>query len=84
MSCDSVLKNEEFTLTEKEFRQINYLAISLVNRYFHEIFAKKASEQISEISTLGCGNTVWKLRNFTATIFSQKFRESNCFTKRKY
>ena len=30
----------KFTLTEIFFRQINYLVISLVNRYFHEFFAK--------------------------------------------
>ena len=48
------------------------------NRYFHEIFTKNAWERILVISTL-C--TVWKLRNFTATIFSQKFREINFLLK---
>ena len=40
-------KNEKFTLNEKIFRQIIYLCSKLIlfhNRYFHEIFAKKAQE----------------------------------------
>ena len=32
-------KNQKFTLTDEIFRQINYLVISLVDSWFHEIFA---------------------------------------------
>ena len=44
---------------------------------FTKFLSKKSvRERLSIITTLWL-STVWKLRNFTATIFSQKFRESN-------
>ena len=46
----------------------------LIKSWFDEIFFRW--ERISRFSTL-CMITLWKLRNFTATIFSQKFRQIN-------
>ena len=37
--CATVRKSEKFTLTEKIFRQINSLVISLVKSYFHVMCA---------------------------------------------
>ena len=42
----------------EKIRQINSLVISLVNRYYHEIFVKKEWEQISVISTLWAAHSV--------------------------
>ena len=54
----SVWKNEKFTLTEKIFRQINYLVISLVkNDAFTEFLPKK------------CENT-WKWLKFPQCVTS--------------
>ena len=33
---------------------------------------------------MSCGVTVWSLRNFCITVFDQKFREINVFTKQLY
>ena len=45
-------KYEKFSSTKKIFRQIKSLVISLVKRYFHEIFAKLYAAQC----TAQCGN----------------------------
>ena len=45
-------QNQKFTLTEKIFREIIYLVISLINARSHEIFATNVWERISVISTL--------------------------------
>ena len=50
-SC-TVWKNEKFSLTEKKFRQINYLVISLVKPLLSRNFFEKVWERISAISTL--------------------------------
>ena len=42
----------EFYSHSEKFRQMNFLAISLVRCYFHEIFAKNVWELISAISSL--------------------------------
>ena len=47
-------KLQKFTLTEKEFRQINYLVISLVKLYFHEIFAKRVRVRNFHTSVMYC------------------------------
>ena len=49
-----------------KYREINFLQAE----QFHEIFQSK-----SEFVTL------WKLRHFTATVLSQKFRQINVFLK---
>ena len=113
------------SISLKKIRQINSYQILSWKRYFHEIFAKKVWERICAISTLSicrfwiCSMlshftlfmsdfallessnlisrkiwvtekfcnfqtvryTVWKLHKFSLTLFSQKFRESNVFTK---
>ena len=51
----TVWKSRKFLLTEKMFREINSLVISLAKRCFHEIFVKKVWERISVISTLWVG-----------------------------
>ena len=53
--------------TGKENISWNNVSVISQNRCFHEIFVKRV--------------TVWKLQTFPLTIFSQKFRESNVFTK---
>ena len=47
----TVWKNETLTLTKKIFRQINSLVI---NRYFHEIFAKNACVRV-KLQCAHCG-----------------------------
>ena len=64
----TVLKNENFSLTEKKIRQINYLVISLVKPLLSRNFCQKCVRE--------------NFRNFhILTQFWQKFRESNGFTK---
>ena len=41
ISIGTVWKNEKFTLTEKFFRQINYLVISLVKQLLSRNFCQK-------------------------------------------
>ena len=65
---------------QKIFRQNNSLVTCLVNRYFHEIFAKNPWERIPVISTLW-HHTLWSLRNFCITVFWQIFRENNSQVK---
>ena len=64
-------KRKNLLSLKKQIRQINHLAISLVYRYFHEIFAKSVSR------------TVWKLREFSHKHIWKKFRESNGFDEQK-
>ena len=58
-------KNEKFTLSKRIFREINSLVKPLVSRNFWSTYAYV---------------TNWKLRNFTATVFSSNQR----FTKELY
>ena len=84
-----VRKNNEFALTKKIFRQINVLVISLVKHCFYETFRQQTFHNFHPMEM----TTVWKLRKFTATILSQKFREIifllkkftlNCFDEKKF
>ena len=59
----------EIFFHQKKIRQINYLVISLVKCYFHEIFAK--NEWVK----------VHKFRNFQTAVFQQKTCEISVFTK---
>ena len=70
----TVWKKEKFSFTEKKFRQINHLVISLVKPLlsFHEIFAKKVWVRISAISTL-CIFRLWP------TILLQIIRQIICW-----
>ena len=44
---------------------------------------KKRKKEFTLITQCGSyGNTVWKLREFTLTLFRQKFREINGFTNK--
>ena len=52
--------------------------------YFKLISRKKLAVNFQFSTLCSYFNTVWKLRNFAATILSQKFRESNVFTKELY
>ena len=73
-SQPTVWKNEKFSLTENNFRQINYLVISWVKPLLTRNFSEKSVwETFYNFHTV----TLWKLQNFTATIFSQKFRQIN-------
>ena len=57
------------------------------NQLFSYFFSKNVAFTKflpKKLSVCTCGSkslTVWKLRNFTATIFSQKFRKSNFLLK---
>ena len=67
----------KFSLTEKKFRQINFLVISLIKPLLSRNFWEKSVREnlwnfhfdFSFFYTSHCGN-------FTATILSQKFRQS--------
>ena len=48
---------------------------------FTKFLPKMREKEIPIISTLCFLNTMWKLWNFSLTLFRQKFRESNGFTK---
>ena len=39
------------------------------------------SGEISKLFNIDSGDTLWKLRKFILTLFWQKFRETNVFTK---
>ena len=57
-------KNEKFSLTEKKFRQINHLVISLVKPLLSRNFCEKSvRENFCNFHTV-----VWKLRKFTSLI----------------
>ena len=67
-------------LTEQKFRQITYLVISLINMLVSRIFCQKGvTVNFRNFHTVRV--TVWKLWNFSLTLFRQRFRESNGFTK---
>ena len=71
MNCRFLQKNQLF------FRQINVFTKKLLMCWFHENF-RAWSRFVSLLHII----TVWKLRKFTLlTLFWQKFRESNVFTK---
>ena len=55
------MEKREILSRQKIFREINCLVISLVKRWFHEIFVKKV--RISLISKL----TVWKNEKLSLT-----------------
>ena len=79
MHTCTVWKNEKFSLTDF-FRQINYLVISLVKLLFSRIFCGKSVRGENFCNF----HTVWKIRNFTATIFSQKIPWNQLFVRELY
>ena len=68
-------KLRKFTLTEKIFRQITYLVISLVKLLLSRNFCQKSvRENFCNFHTVQC--TLWKLRKFTLTPLTEKiFRQ---------
>ena len=66
--------NRNFTVIQKK-NFVKSTHISLVRGFFHKSFAKN----FRNFNTMQC--TLWKLQKFYLTLFSQKFRESNGFTK---
>ena len=72
-------KLQKFILTKK-FRQINFLVISLVIMLFSRNFWQKWVR----VNFRNFHTTLWKLRNFTATVFSQKFRQINVLLKKLF
>ena len=60
---------------KRKFRQINYLLISLVRPSLSRNFCQQ-SVRVNFRRV-----TMWKLRKFTFTLFWQKCRENNAFTK---
>ena len=72
----TVWKNETLTLTKKIFRQINSLVI---NRYFHEIFAKNACVLYVRVNFRTFHITVSHYGNFANSLPSCNFfRETIC------
>ena len=64
-------------IPKKKFRQINFLVISLVNRYFHKIFAKMRESEFPEFPQCELLHTVWKNEKFTATqIFFRHYQST--------
>ena len=76
----TVGKNEKCSLTKKIFRQcqinslVTYLVKSLLSRNFCQKCVRENSRNFHTV--------LWKLRNFTVTIFSQKFRQLNFLLKK--
>ena len=70
----TVWKLQKFSLTEKKFRQINYLVISLVKPLLSRNFCEKVWERISEFSTLcdGWGDIVTE--NFHSHLLNVNFQ----------
>ena len=76
----SVEKREIVYQSPKIFREINSLVTSLVKTVLPRNFCQKCvRENFHNFHTVSC--TVWKLREFSLTLFWQKFRESNVYTK---
>ena len=66
-------KNEKFSLTEKKFRQINYLVISLAKPSFSRNFCGKSVREFLQFPrTVQC-DTVWNTEKFSLT--EKKFRQ---------
>ena len=65
--CRKSVEKRKIWSHQKIFRQINSLVISLVKTLLSRNFCQK--------------HTLWKLWNSSLTLFRQKFRESNGFTK---
>ena len=82
MQCTvcTVWKNEKFSLTKKIFRQINSLVISLVKLLLSQNFCQKCV-RVNFRNFHTVYSTLWKFLNFTATVFSQKFRQINVLLK---
>ena len=57
----------------KKFRQINYFVISLVNRYFHEIFAKKVWKHSASALLWKNKNLQSVKKNSSNQLFSKYF-----------
>ena len=74
LQCTAVWKNEKLSLTEKEFRQINHLVISLVKLLLSLNFLRKKYEreflQFPHCSSAQCG----KISLVTFTKFLPKMR----------
>ena len=83
IQCYTVWKNEKFSLTKKIFRQIYsfYSVKLLLSRNFCQNCVGEISRIFHTVCYTHTMGTVWKSRNFTATIFSEKFRESNILLK---
>ena len=79
----TVWRNEKSCITRKIFREINlhwsYLVKTLISRNF---LSETVIQKFRKLHTVYL--TLWKLRKFTATIFPQKFRESNFLQKKLY
>ena len=79
-----VWKNEKFCLNERKFRAINSLKTFflvktlLLSRNFCQ---KSVREKIRNFHTAAVVCTLWKSRNFTATVFTQNFRQINVLLK---
>ena len=65
--CRTLWKLQKFTLTEKKFRQINYLVISLVKTLLSRNFCqKRVRVNFRNFHTV---HTVWKMLRFSLTHF---------------
>ena len=87
-SCFSstVLENEKFSLTKKYFvKSTLFSNLFSKNHYFHEIFAKKCLRKNSRnFHTVSRHHSVEICKFFSPTIFLQKLRQINLFTKETY
>ena len=69
-------------LIEKKYfmKWTTYLVISLVKQLLSQNFCQKNER----VNFHNFHTTLWKLRNFTATVFSQKFRQINVLLKKLF
>ena len=74
-SCSALWKNKKFFLARKIIRQINSLVISLVQPLISRNFCQNSLSESKFLYLISTLCTAWKSRNFTATIFAQKFRK---------
>ena len=84
----TVWKNEKFTLTQKFFRQINYLVILLVKSLFSRNFCEKRVRvnfrNFHTVHTVEFTKFLYhlKITEIYSHSFLAKFRESNDFTNK--
>ena len=85
-----MLKVHQHTVEKREilshlkiFREINslvtYLVKPMLSRNFYQ---KRVRENNRNFHNVMYHSTVWEMQKFSLTLFSQKFRESNCLTKK--
>ena len=79
-NCGNYDRSFSAMIFSQKFCQINALLKNFtINRFDGK--NSRGSEILVFPHTQWHTLTVWKLRKFSLTLFSQKFRESNCFTK---